>query len=124
MTMAGQTPTIIGYTTTNMVRVTTTDLSILGKLIDAANQAGANSVGGLSFGLQDPEPKVQQALTSATKQAMSHAGAIASGLGGTLGPVVTAQEGVAYTPIVVPSAAVGGGNGDEGIRPCTLPCRR
>src|SRR2546423_1213008 len=76
---------IIGYTTTNMVRVTTTDLSIVGRLIDATNQAGANSVGGLSFGLIDPEPLVEQALSQATKRALAHAGAIAAGPGGPKG---------------------------------------
>jgi uncharacterized protein YggE len=106
-TSPGQTNVIIGYTTSNMVRVTTSDLSIIGKLIDAANQAGANSVGGLSFGLQDPEPKLQQALTAATKQAMTHASAIASGLGATLGPVVNAQQGSAYTPIVIGGVMAG-----------------
>src|ERR1041384_5920447 len=71
-TTPGQSNVIVGYTTVNSVRVTTSDLSIIGKLIDAANQAGANSVGNLSFGLQDPEPRVQQALAQATKQAMGH----------------------------------------------------
>jgi uncharacterized protein YggE len=104
----GQNNVIIGYTTSNTVRITTVDLSIIGKLIDAANQAGANSVGNLNFGLQDPEPKVQQALTLATKQAMTHAAAIASGLGATLGPVVSAQEGSSYAPVVAPMAGVAG----------------
>jgi uncharacterized protein YggE len=97
----GQSNVIVGYTTTNTVRITSNDLSIIGKLIDAANQAGANSVGNLNFGLQDSEPKVQQALSLATKQAMSHASAIAAGLGATLGAVVNAQQGSAYTPIVL-----------------------
>jgi hypothetical protein len=104
----GQTSTIVGYTTSNTVRVTTNDLSIIGRLIDAANLAGANTVGGLSFGLQDPEPKVLQALALATKQAMSHAGAIASGLGATLGPVASAQQASAYAPILVPSTGLAG----------------
>jgi len=99
---------IVGYTTSNTVRVVTSDLSILGKLIDAANAAGANNVGGLSFGLQDPEPRVLQALALATKQAMTHAGAIASGLGATLGPVITAQQASAYSPIVVNTGAAAG----------------
>jgi uncharacterized protein YggE len=106
-TSPGQSNVIVGYTTTNTVRVTTNDLSIIGKLIDAANQAGANSVGNLSFGLQDPEPKVQQALSTATKQAMAHASAIATGLGATVGPVVSAQQGSAYTPVLVPSVGAG-----------------
>jgi uncharacterized protein YggE len=109
-TSAGQTGVIVGYTTSNTIQVTTTDLSIIGKLIDAANQAGANNVGSLNFGLQDPEPKVQQALSQATKQAMAHAAAIATGLGGTLGAVISAQQGSAYTPVVVPPVgAVAGG---------------
>jgi uncharacterized protein YggE len=107
-TSPGQTNVIVGYTTSNTVQVITTDLSSIGKLIDAANQAGANNVGGLSFGLQDPEPKVQQALSAATKQAMAHAAAIATGLGSSLGPVVSAQQGSAYTPVVMPSGSVAG----------------
>ena len=98
---------IIGYTASNTVRVTTTDLTQIGLLIDAANQAGANSVGGLSFGLQNPEPLVEQALTQATKQALAHAAAIAAGLGNKLGAVLSAQEGSSYTPIVVGTGNAG-----------------
>jgi uncharacterized protein YggE len=100
-----QTSVIVGYTASNTVRVTTTDLSQIGLLIDGANQAGANSVGGLSFGLQNPEPLVEQALTQATKQATAHAVAIAAGLGGKLGAVLSAQEGSSYAPIVVGTSA-------------------
>jgi uncharacterized protein YggE len=95
---------ITGYTTSNSLRVVTGDLSIIGKLIDAANGAGANSVGSLSFGLRDPDPSVQRALTAATKEALAHAAAIAAGLGGTVGPVVSAQEGSSYSPVVVSGA--------------------
>jgi len=62
-------------------------------LIDAANQAGANIVGGLSVGLQNPEPLLEQALTLASKQATAQAAAIAAGLGSKLGAVLSAQEG-------------------------------
>jgi len=98
--------TITGYTTINTLRITTTDLSILGRLIDSANGAGANSVGGLGFGLQDPDPMVQQALTAATKEAMAHANAIAAGLGGKVGAVISAQEGGSYAPIVPSTAGI------------------
>ena len=106
-TTPGQPSVIIGYTASNTVRVTTADLSQIGLLIDAASAAGANSVGGLSFGLQNPEPLVEQALTQATKQATAHAAAIAAGLGGKLGAVLSAQEGSSYTPIVVGIAGAG-----------------
>ena len=111
---APNTSTINGYTTYNTLRVITTDLTILGRLIDAANAAGANSVGGLGFGLQDPDPYVQQALAAATKQAMAHAGAIAGGLGAKVGAVVSAQEGGSYAPIV---AGSGGGAGMAATTP-------
>jgi hypothetical protein len=100
-TAPNQPSAIIGYTASNTTRVTTTDLSQIGLLIDAANQAGANSVGGLSFGLQNPEPLVEQALTLATKQATAHAAAIAAGLGGKVGAVLSAQEGSSYSPVLV-----------------------
>ena len=98
---------IIGYTASNTTRVTTTDLTQIGLLIDAANQAGANSVDGLSFGLQNPEPLVEQALTLATKQATAHAAAIAAGLGGKPGAVLSAQEGSSYSPVVAGGASPG-----------------
>ena len=104
-TTQNQPSVIIGYTASNTVRVTTTDLSQIGLLIDAANQAGANSVGGLSFGLQNPEPLVEQALTQATKQATLHAAAIAAGLGAKVGAVLSAQEGSSYAPVLVGTTA-------------------
>jgi uncharacterized protein YggE len=93
-----QPATIAGYTASNTVLVTSYDLSILGKLIDTASQAGANSVGGINFGLRNPDPFVQQALGQAAKQALAHAGAIAGGLGARTGAVISAQEGSSYTP--------------------------
>ena len=100
------TSTIVGYTATNTVQVTTTNLSVLGSLIDTANQAGASVVGGLSFGLQDPEPAKQQALTKAAQIAQQHASAIAAGFGRKAGAVVSAQEGATYAPVVVGDAGV------------------
>jgi len=93
--------TINGYTVNTTLRATTFDITTIGRLIDAANGAGANTVGGLSFGLREPDPLVQQALGDATKQALAHAAAIASGLGGKLGAVVSAQEGSSYSPVLV-----------------------
>src|SRR5215217_894314 len=46
-----QTPTVIGYTASNTVQVMTINLNLVGTLIDAATQAGANNVSGIIFGL-------------------------------------------------------------------------
>jgi uncharacterized protein len=99
------TPTLIGYTVNNTVQVTTTNVALVGKLIDAGNAAGANTVNGPNFGLQDPEPETQLALAAASKQALAHAAAIASGLGSKTGAVVSAQESSTVSPIL---AGVGG----------------
>ncbi len=99
---------IIGYTASNTVLVTMYDLSKIGTMIDTANAAGANNVGGVSFGLRNSDPFVQQALSQAAKQALAHAGAIATGLGGKTGTVVSAQEGVSYSPMAVSGPTAGG----------------
>lgn len=100
---------LTGYTASNAIQVTTLDLSTIGNLIDTANQAGANSVSGITFGLQNPDPVKQQALTQAAKQARAHADAIAAGLGGNSGAVVSAVEGSTYTPVYGGGVAAGAG---------------
>ncbi|HWB85622.1 MAG TPA: SIMPL domain-containing protein [Bryobacteraceae bacterium] len=104
----GQTSVITGYTVNNTVQVTTSDLSLPGRLIDAANQAGANNISGLSFSLKDSDPVKQQALGQAAKQALAHANAIATGLGAKTGSILSAQEGATVQPLVLgagPAAA-------------------
>jgi uncharacterized protein YggE len=95
-----QQSTIVGYSATNSFQVTMTDLSLIGSIIDTANQAGATGVGNLTLGLQNPEPSLQQALTAASKLGLTNAGAIASGLGRTAGAVISAQQSSAITPVV------------------------
>ena len=106
-TTQGQPSVIIGYTASNTVEATTADLSLIGRLIDTANQAGANSVGNLSFSLQNPEPVMEQALGLAAKQAQAHANAIAAGLGAKTGVVISAQEGASVTPVLVSGVLAG-----------------
>jgi len=98
-------PTIVGYTATLSELLTLNDTTLIGEAIDAANQAGATSVGSLTLGLQNPEPSMEAALSAAAKQALARASSIASGLGGKTGPVISAQQATAYTPILVASSA-------------------
>lgn len=88
----GTPPTITGYNASNTVEATTSDLTLVGKLIDAASQAGANNVSGLRFSLQDEEPARAKALALAARRARARAEAIASGLGMRAGAVISAQE--------------------------------
>jgi len=104
----GNNPTIIGYSASNTVEATLTDLTVIGKIIDVSIAAGANRVNGISFGLQNPNPVQAQALTQAATSAVAQAKAIASGLGVQTGNVLHASQGVAttYTPsTLAPTAA-------------------
>jgi len=108
----GGTPTLTGYTANNTVEVTTGDLSLGGKLIDSAVQAGATNIQGLRFALKDSEPARAEALRLATMQAKRHAEAIATGLGARLGYVIAAAEGGAVRTVTNDNralAASGGG---------------
>ena len=103
----GQSATIIAYLVTNIVEVTLTDLTQVGKVIDTAIQNGANRVQGVSFGLQDRTASVSQALKTAASLARAQADAIASGLNVHTGAVIHASEGVNLSnpTVAVPLAA-------------------
>lgn len=96
--------TLVGYTVSNTLQVTTNNVNLVGPLIDAGNGAGANSVAGPYYGLQNPEPETQLALSAASRQALAHAAAIASGLGAKTGAVLSAQEGSTVMPILTGAA--------------------
>ena len=87
-----QQPTITGYEARNTVTVTTSDLTKLGSIIDAAGQAGANDIAGISFSLKQDRPARDKALSEATREALSKAQVIAQALGGKVTRIVEVQE--------------------------------
>jgi uncharacterized protein YggE len=101
----GQPPTITGYEARNSVTVTLSDLTKVGAVIDAAGQAGANDVAGISFTLKQDRPARDNALKEATREAMSKAQVIAQALGGRVARIVEVQEeGFVRPPVPVPMA--------------------
>ena len=93
---------IIGYRTTNIIKIETTDLDNVGKFIDAAASAGANKFQGVSFGLTD-EKQIEyrhEALKEASKNAKAKAESIADGLGVKIERVLRASESSYYQPAV------------------------
>jgi uncharacterized protein YggE len=96
---SGGTPILSGYTANNTLEVTTGDLSIAGRLIDVAVQAGATTVGGIRFGLKDAQPARLNALKLAVQQARTNAEAMASGLSARLGAVVSIAESSVAAPV-------------------------
>ncbi|HEX2910439.1 MAG TPA: SIMPL domain-containing protein [Chloroflexia bacterium] len=98
------------------LNITINDLSKGGKALDVATKAGANQVGGLSYGIKDDSALRAQALEQAVKQARPKAEAIARGLNLQAGPVITVTEdpGGYYPP------QMGGGKGEGGFAPGNL----
>lgn len=90
---SGKIPKILGYEVKNTVTVSIKDLTQVGAVIDAATEAGANSVEGIRFVLGETSPAQGDALSLATKQAMAKAESIAKSLNGRIVRVVESIEG-------------------------------
>jgi uncharacterized protein YggE len=112
----GQPQTIIGYQASNIVDATITDLTLIGKVIDAGIGGGANRVQSITFGLQNPDPVQTQALKSAAASALAQAKTIASGLGVNVGNVLQASQGGSVSPPIAFGAA-GGASATTPIEP-------
>jgi uncharacterized protein len=96
----GGTPTIAGYTATNVVRVTTSKVEGAGDIIDAVSTKGANAIRGIHFSVKDERALRGRALREAARNARENADAMASGLGLKVLRVQRIEE--AGAPIVRP----------------------
>jgi len=98
-----QEPRVVGFRASNTLRV---ELALggkdpaVGKILDGAIGAGANSIEGVSFQLADDGPQRLKALRLASEDARTKAATIADALGGKLGKLREASEGgVSVGPI-------------------------
>jgi uncharacterized protein YggE len=89
----GGKPEIVGYTASNTVRIKTTDLTLVGRLIDSAMQAGANNVHRLVFTLKDELAAQLEALRMASAKAKTKAEAIAASQGLKIVRIAMVNEG-------------------------------
>ena len=88
----------ITYRVNNNVRVIVRDLTKVGAVIDAAVEAGANSIYGVSFGIDKPEDLASEAREKAIADARAKAGELAALNGVQVGEVVSVSEIVGQTP--------------------------
>jgi hypothetical protein len=100
---AGGGRTLKGYNATNTIEVTTDDLSIVGKIIDTATDAGANQIQGVAFELRDEAAARAEALGKAAVEARANVRAMAGALGLKLGRVLSVEQGVPQ--VIRPMAA-------------------
>jgi uncharacterized protein len=91
--VAGQ--TIAGYVASNMLTIRVRALDGLGAVLDAAVADGANTLNGVTFGLADPEPALNEARQEAVADARARAELLAAAAGVKLGRVLSISEGSA-----------------------------
>ncbi len=105
-TTQGGTAVLTGYTVTNSIQVTLNDLTITGKIIDTAVQAGASRIDSLQFTLKDDSAARSQALGAATNKAKTLAAAMATSVGLQTTSFITIQESGAtvQTPTAIGTA--------------------
>ncbi len=83
---------LTGYIATNTVQVQVTNLDNLGELLDAAVQAGGNTIQNIQFEVSNPTELLTQARQAAFNDAKQKATQLAQLSGATLGPVSTINE--------------------------------
>jgi len=95
----GETAKITGYRVTNVVTVKVRNIANVGKVLDAALAAGANSVNSVYFTVEDATKAENDARTAAVKDAMAKAQTLASAAGVTVGKVTLISD---LQPVVIP----------------------
>jgi hypothetical protein len=94
-------PVITGYEVRNNVQAKIKKLTIIGDVIDAAMEAGANNVSGPSFTLDNRAEAEASALTDAVAEARRKAQTLAKAMGVGLGDVLQVHEGFSSRPMPV-----------------------
>ena len=94
----GQAPRVTGYQASNQVTVVVRDLALLGSVIDSTVGAGANTVNGISFGLQNPLAAENAAREAAVRALQAKADLYARATGHRVGRLVNLSEGGGYAP--------------------------
>lgn len=85
------------YIASNMLTVRVRALDTLGTVLDAAVADGANTLNGLTFGLSDPAPVLNEARKEAVVDARAKAELLAAAAGVKLGKIVSISEAGAMT---------------------------
>lgn len=101
---------ITSYIATNQLEVRIRALDTLGAVVDAAISDGANTLNGLTFGVSDPKPMMNEARKAAVADARARAEVLAGAVGAKLGRIVSISDGGNYAgpaPMFRADAAAG-----------------
>lgn len=89
----GKLPRILGYQVANNITVRRENVAEVGRLLQAALNAGVNQSSGLQFEVSDPARGRDQAIKAAYDEARSKAALLAQAAGRTLGRALSMTEG-------------------------------
>lgn len=88
----GEPTDLIRYHVSNQVSIRLRDITLSGKLLESALQAGANNVGSITFSVDDATALESEARIQAIEKARAKAEELAAGLGVRLGNVRQVSE--------------------------------
>jgi uncharacterized protein YggE len=83
---------ITGYTLTQTLTLKIRDLGKIGKILGGLPELGINQIGGVSFGVDEPEKYLQEARDKAFRAAREKAEAMAKSAGVKLGRILSVSE--------------------------------
>jgi hypothetical protein len=89
----GKAPALVGYDLANVVEVAVRDLATVAAVVDDALRAGATSLDGLSFRVDDPTEPERAARIAAVAAARAHADVLAEAAGVAIAGVADIVEG-------------------------------
>ena len=112
------------YVVHNLVRVVVRDISLVGDVISAAVDAGANNVYGLNFGIEDQTELEREARIEAMADAEARAAELAQLAGAELGQILVISESWGgagpFDLYNMAEMGMGGGGGAASIEPGQL----
>jgi len=111
-----------GYIARGGVTAVVRDVSQAGAVVDAGVSAGAASVGGPSFFIDDPQALLRRALVLAFRDARTKAAELAAEAGLTLGPAITIRDS-AFVPAETGFDDQSGSGGEQEQRTVAAPTK-
>jgi len=97
-------PTVVSYRASIDLRVKVRDMEIIGTVIEAGTAAGASTVNGPTFTLDDDAAATDEAINKAVEDAKRRAEAMAKAAGKSVGEAVSIQETAIEVPTVYSNA--------------------
>jgi uncharacterized protein len=109
-------PRLVGYRVHHGLQVLLRDVGLLGPVIAAATDAGANQIGGITFTVADSRALESEARAAAFAAARARAGELADLAGTVLGHVTSVEE-ITRSPLYPTGYAMDGRGGETSVAP-------